>query len=453
MEKYSLPLPAKKVISKLNKAGFEAWAVGGCVRDLIMGRAVKDWDFATNALPEKILELFPDGFYNNVFGTVGVPVKTEGQVYEITTYRREHRYSDFRHPDKVTWGKSITEDLSRRDFTINAIAFDGKRFVDPFGGTQDIKKRMIRAVGDPEKRFREDALRLLRAVRLSCTLGFLIEEETFQAIKKKASLLSHISAERIRDELLKILESNFPDEGIVILRNSGLLSQIVPELERCFGVPQQSPKRHHIYDVGTHLIKSLKHCPVKDPIVRLATLLHDIGKPITFNRSAEGVITFYNHEIISASIVRKIANRLRFSIKDRDRLYKLVRWHQFSVDERQTDSAIRRFIRNVGRKNLDDILALRIADRLGGGARETSWRLELFKKRLKDVQKQPFTVTDLKVDGHDVMRILNIKPGPTVGAVLNHLFAEVEEDNKKNKRGYLLRRIKEVEEKLLKSSS
>lgn len=450
----TVPAPARKLMHRLRDEGFEVFAVGGCVRDLLLEKPTKDWDFTTNAKPEDILKLFPGSFYNNIFGTVGVPIRgieatKTAEVYEITTYRREHGYSDRRHPDKVYWGQSIKEDLARRDFTINAIAYDGERIVDPFQGQNDIKNRLIRAVGDPERRFDEDALRLLRAIRIATELQFLIEEQTFLAIKEDAALIKRISAERIRDELVKILASDFPDDGFMLLKNSGLLQEILPELDSCFGVPQQSPKRHHIYDVGTHLVKSLKECPSKDPILRLATVLHDIGKVVTFKKTEEGVITFYNHELVGASLVYKIADRLHFSRNDRDRLVRLVRYHQFTVDERQTDSAIRRFIRNVGKENLSDILALRIGDRLGGGARETSWRLELFKKRLAEVQKQPFSLTDLKVDGYDVMNVLKISPGPVVGKVLNALFAEAESDKSKNERNYLLKRIAEITKSLV----
>jgi len=442
MIKLSLSSEPKKVINKLKKAGFEAWTVGGSVRDLLMKRPTKNWDFTTNAIPTEILKLFPKGFYDNRFGTVGI-LQENGEIYEITTYRTEKDYSDRRHPDKIKWGKSLEKDLSRRDFTVNSIAFDGKKLVDPYDGQTDIKKKLIKSVGDPKKRFSEDALRLLRAIRIATQLSFLIEKVTFLAIKKNAHLIQKISSERIRDELLKILSSDFPADGFYILRNSGLLEQVLPEVEKCFDVPQQSPKRHHLHDVGTHCFLSLKHCPSKNPIVRLATLLHDVGKPAVFRKDKEGVITFYNHEVIGASIAKNIARRLRLSRKDREKLFTLIRWHQFSVDERQTNSAIRRFIRRVGKENLNDSLAVRVGDRLGGGARETSWRLERFKKLLIEVQKQPFSVTDLKVSGHDVMKILKIKPGPLVGKILNSLFEEVAEDKEKNKREYLLKRIEE----------
>jgi len=443
MTKLKLPKNAQKIIDKLQKAGFEAWAVGGSVRDLLINRPTKNWDFTTNATPLQILKVFPNGFYDNRFGTVGL-TQENGEIYEITTYRTEKGYFDRRHPDKVQWGESLKEDIARRDFTINAIAFDGQKMVDPFAGQKDLKKKIIKAVGDPNQRFAEDALRLLRAIRIATQLAFIIEPITFQAIKRNSPLIQKISAERIRDELFKILSTDFLADGFYLLKNSGLLKEILPEVEQCFGIPQQSPKRHHLYDVGTHAFLSLKHCPSHDPIVRLAALLHDIGKQATFKKTKEGVITFYNHEIIGAGMVRSIGRRLRLSKRDLQRLIIFVRWHQFSVDERQTDAAIRRFIRRVGKDNLNDILAVRTGDRLGGGARETSWRLEKFKKRLLEVQEQPFSVTDLKVNGYDVMEILKISRGPLVGKVLKMLFLEVEEDEDKNKREYLLERIKKI---------
>ena len=446
MQAFELPQSVESILKTFKDAGFEIFLVGGCVRDLLMERPTKDWDFTTNATPEEILKLYPDGFYNNVFGTVGIPTQNSEQIqiYEITTYRTEHGYTDKRHPDKISWGKTIEEDLSRRDFTINAIAYNGDQIIDPFGGQEDITNHLIRAVGEPTKRFEEDALRMMRAVRIATQLTCIIEQETFEAIKKNAHLIEHISGERVRDELFKILSSEFPSDGMMILKNSGLLGEILPELDRCFDIQQLSPKRHHIYDVGTHLVKSLELAPTKDPLVRLATLLHDIGKFDTYYKTPEGVITFYNHEIVSAALTREIVDRLRLSRDQREKVIRLVRWHQFTVDERQTDSAIRRFIRNVGRENLDDMLALRIGDRLGGGARETSWRLELYKKRLEEVQIQPFSIQDLKVNGYDVMKILDIKPGPQVGKILEALFKEVEEDKEKNNREYLLKRIPEI---------
>ena len=436
----ALPQQAQIIIDTLQKAGFEAYAVGGSVRDLLMDKKTKGWDFATNATPEDILKLFPDSFYDNQFGTVGI--KMLDDIYEITTYRSEKGYADHRHPDNMTWGKTIEEDLSRRDFTINAIALNGKTIIDPYNGQKDIEAKIIRAVGDPNQRFSEDSLRMMRAVRIASELGFMIDQITAKAILTNAQLLKKISAERIRDELMRLLASPFAADGILLLKNTGLLTFILPELEDTFGVAQKSPLRHHIYDVGTHSVMALKHCPSPDPLVRLATLLHDIGKTKTFHKDGSGLITFYNHEVVSTRLVKTIAQRLRLSRNQSEKLITLVRWHQFSVDERQTDSALRRFIRRVSKDNLSDMLALRIGDRLGGGARETSWRLELFKKRLEDVQKQPFSVTDLHINGHDVMRELDCRPGPVIGKILNQLFAEVESGTVPNVREALIKRMR-----------
>lgn len=462
-----IPAKVREIIEKFEGNGFEIYIVGGAVRDILMGKVVADWDFTTNATPEEMLKIFPEAFYDNIFGTVGLPPEKEGErPYEITTFRTEYAYSDHRRPDYVKWGKSLEEDLQRRDFTINAMALrkvkpgDQKLksnqsitlspytfyLIDLFDGRKDLEKKLIRAVGKPSERFSEDALRMMRAIRIASELGFTIEEETFRAIRENSFLIHKISKERVRDEILKILASTHPYEGMLMLKDSGLMKEILPELDKSFGVEQRSPKRHHIHDVGTHSLLSLKYVSERNqnPIVRFATLIHDIGKPSTFKRLENGVITFYGHEIVGAKIAKKIADRLRLSKNQRDKLWRLVRYHQFSVDERQTDSAIRRFIRKVGPENIPDMIDLRIGDRLGGGARETSWRLEEFKRRLIEVQKQPFTVKDLKVNGYDVMKILNIPPGPKVGEVLNKLFEEVVEKKIENERETLLKRIKEI---------
>ncbi len=430
--KLQLPESVLDILSKFDKAEYEIYVVGGAVRDILMDRKVNDWDFTTNATPEEILKVIPGGLYNNQFGTVFTdnPDDPE-QPHEITTFRTEEGYEDYRHPNKISWGKNLNEDLSRRDFTINAMAIkyqnsgDGFQIVDAFGGQKDIQARVIRAVGDADIRFSEDALRMMRAIRIAAELGFTIEEKTFEAIKKNAPLINKIAKERVKEELFKVLASTNHYDGILLFKNSGLMQEILPEFIKCFGVEQKSPGRHHVYDVGTHLLMSLKNCKSEDPVTRFATLIHDIGKPQTYKKLPSGVITFYNHEMVSTKIAENIADRLRFSNKERGKFIKLIRWHQFSVDENQTDSAIRRFLRNVGLENVEDMLTLRVGDRLGGGARETSWRLEEFKKRLVEVQKQPFSVNDLKINGYDVMKKLDIKPGPEVGKILNELFEKV----------------------------
>jgi len=443
--KLQLPDYVLDILNKLEKAGFESYVVGGAVRDILMGKEVYDWDFTTNATPEEILKIFPDGYYDNKFGTVGISHPSSPNPYEITTFRKEFGYSDTRRPDKVEWGKTLKEDIARRDFTINAMALTAKgELIDYYEGQKDLKRKIIRAVGNPDERFSEDALRIMRAIRIAAELGFTIEEKTLEAIKKNAALINRIAKERVKEELFKLLKSPHPYDGVLVFKNSGLMAEILPEMEKAFGVEQKSPGRHHIYDVGEHLLKSLKNCKSPDPLVRFATLIHDIGKPATYKKLTNGTITFYNHEVISTKIAENISDRLKFSNEEREKLITLVRWHQFTVDERQTDSAIRRFIRNVGKENIEDMLALRVADRLGGGAAETSWRLEEFKKRLIEVQKEPFSVRDLKIDGDDVMKVLRLRSGPMVGEILNKLFKEVVEKQLDNTKEALAKRAKEI---------
>lgn len=454
------------IYKKIHDAGFETYFVGGCVRDILMKRKVKDWDFATSATPEQILKIFPDGFYDNQFGTVGLPVEALAKagiphagVVEITTFRTEKGYSDRRRPDVIEWGKTIEEDLARRDFTINAIALaptmeqlnnGTMTIIDPFNGQKDIEQKIIRAVGDPKKRFKEDALRLLRAIRLATELGFIIEENTWNELVKDALLIKEISGERIRTELLRILGSENPYEGVMLLKNSRLFDYILPELLEGIGVSQERPGRHHKSDVFTHNVLSLKLCPSNDPIVRFAALLHDIGKPRVEKKDEEGLVIFHNHEIVGAKMAWEICDRLRFSKKERGKIVMLIRWHMFTVDEHITDAAVRRFIRRVGIENVKDMMDLRIGDRLGGGTQTAeSWRLKLFKKRVEEqLAPAPFSINDMAVDGNDVMKVLNTKPGPKVGEILQKLFEEVDEDLSKNTREYLLKRIKELGSKV-----
>ncbi|MBI2018016.1 CCA tRNA nucleotidyltransferase [Candidatus Daviesbacteria bacterium] len=441
---YTLPDEVKNILDKFNKNEFQIYIVGGAVRDLLMEKEVSDWDFTTDAKPEEILEIIPEGFYDNKFGTVGLDVGNG--VFEITTMRKEGIYRDHRHPVEVSWTDKIEEDLARRDFTVNAIALSSDNIlVDPFHGQQDIKDKIIRCVRDPDTRFQEDALRLMRAIRLACQLDFEIDEKTFEAIKKNAHLIKEIATERVRDELFKILESPNTYIGIVKLRESGILQIILPELEKCFGIVQEGPKHDRVYDIGEHSLLALKECTSKDPLTRFAALLHDIGKVKTVRVEKDGNVTFFNHDFIGGKIVLDLGKRFNLSKKYLDKLYRLVRWHMFSVDENQTDSAIRRFIKNVGIENIADMMAVRVGDRLGGGTQsETSWRIEKFKERIKEVLKKPFSISDLKVNGKDVMETLKIKPGPKVGEILQKLFEEVQEDSSKNNKEYLIIRIKQL---------
>ncbi len=437
-----LPESMQSVVTTFKNAGFAIYLVGGAVRNIVLKKPITNWDFTTNARPDEILKLYPDGFYNNTFGTVGVKIGEE--IVEITTFRKEGVYSDARHPDEIEWADTLEEDLARRDFTINAMAYDGAHVIDPYHGREHLQQKRVVCVGDPSIRFQEDALRLLRAVRFCSQLGFLLQDETRDAIRSNAHLIDKVSGERIRDELLKIVASDHAAEGILFLRSTGLLEQILPELDACFIVDQKSPKRHHIYDVGTHLVMSLKNCPSIDPITRLATLLHDIGKVQTYRKDPEtGLITFHNHEVVGEKLVAVIADRLRLSKKDKAKLVLLVRHHQFTVSELQTDKAVRRFIRDVTKEYLQDMLDLRTGDRIGSGATPTSWRLDLFKKRLEEVQQHVFSVTDLKVDGNDVMSTLSLKPGKEIGAVLDWLFQEVDDGRLTNDRDALLQAMKD----------
>lgn len=454
---YKLPKEVIELLDKFKEAGYQIYIVGGAVRNLLMGKEVRDWDFTTDAKPEEILKIFPEGFYNNKFGTVGLSVDDE--VFEITTMRQEGVYQDFRHPVKVSWTDKIEEDLSRRDFTINAMAASviptdaGIQLIDPFNGREDIRKKLVRAVGNPDQRFQQDALRLMRAVRIATELNFEIEEKTFVSIQKNAQLIKKIAGERIRDEIFKILSSMNPHSagseqayiGIVKLREVGISQIILPELEKCFGLQQEGPKHDRVYDIGEHSLLTLKNIPSSDPLVLFAALLHDVGKPNTVKTQTDGNVTFYGHEVVGGRIILKIAKRFNLSKKQTDKLFRLIRWHMFTVSEHQTDSAVRRFIKNIGVENIDHMMALRIGDRLGGGTqRETSWRMEKFKDRIKQVLTKPFSISDLKVNGQDVMKTLNIKSGPKVGGILQKLFAEVLKDSSKNNQEYLLKKIKQL---------
>ncbi len=449
--KIKLPELVKKVVKTLEKSGFEGYVVGGAVRDLLSGKKVKDWDFTTNAKPEEIQKLFKDSFYDNSFGTVGVAEKHLGGkgdgVVEITTFRTESSYSDKRRPDKVEWGKSLDEDMTRRDFTINAMALRVKgenevELIDPFKGQKDLEKRLVRAVGDPDQRFKEDALRMMRAIRIAAQLGFTIEAKTLKAIIKDVKLLEKIAKERVRDEFLKIIASDYSKDGVTLLFTSGLLKYIVPELIETRGVEQAG---HHTKDVWNHCLDSMANCPSPDPIIRMATLLHDVGKPRSKRNRGKGKeITFYNHEVIGARMVKDIARRFKMSKKDLDLLWLLVRWHMFAYDPKMTDKAIRRFIKRVGLENINKMMMLRIGDRIGGGSKATSWRLRELQQRIGEVLYTPMQIKDLKVSGHDVIRLKKIKGGPKVGKILEKLFDEVMDDSKKNDRKYLLKRIKEI---------
>ncbi len=449
----AIPDTVLSIYKTLENKNFEVYFVGGCVRNILLKRPIKDWDLTTNAKPEDLTKIFKNSFYDNKFGTVGIPIKIGGKesVVEVTTYRTENGYKDKRHPESVSWGKTIEEDLSRRDFTINAIALriNEKSYfelIDPFNGEKDLKKKIVKAVGDANKRFKEDALRLIRAVRIATELEFKIEKNTLEKIKEDAFLIKHVSFERIRSEILKIISTKNAYDGVMLLKTCGLLGDILPELLEGVDVSQVRPGRHHTTDVFTHNVMSLKYCPSENPIVKFATLLHDIGKPKVAVKDKEGFIIFHNHEVVGARIAEKICERLKFSKKEKEKIVTLIRWHMFSVNENLTDAGVRRFIRRIGVDNVSDMMDLRVGDRLGGGTQTAeSWRLKLFKKKVEEQLKPlPFSINDLAIDGKDVMEILKIKPGPKIGQILQSIFEEVDEDLSKNNKEYLTKRIVEL---------
>ena len=449
-----IPKEVKLVIDKLKKKRFSAHIVGGCVRDFLTGIKPKDWDVATNAKPEEIQKIFPKSFYENKFLTVTVKTgskKPELKEIEITTYRCEAKYTDKRHPDEIKFAKTIEQDLKRRDFTVNAIAMDGKlEIIDLFNGQKDLENKLIRAVGKPENRFNEDALRMLRAVRLISVLGsppaggWQIEEKTKQAIKKNSILLGTISKERIRDELMKIIMSEKASEGIELLRQLQMLKYIIPELEEGYGISQN---KHHIYDCYEHSLRSLDFAVKSNfnKYVRLAALLHDIGKPRT-KRGKGPNATFYNHEIVGAKMTIQLLNRLKFSKKDIEKIFKLVRYHLFyyNVDE-VGKASVRRLVRQVGVENINELLQVRMCDRIGSGCPKAEpYKLRHLRYLIEKVAQDPISVMKLKVKGDDVMRLLKIRPCIKIGQILDVLLGYVLEDPQKNKKQFLEKEIKKL---------
>lgn len=443
--KFVLPTPVQTVSDALETAGYEAYVIGGCVRDILLGKTPKDWDLTTNATPEQIQAIFPESFYENDYGTVGVKTGDEDEtlaVIEVTPYRKEGKYTDARRPDTVEFGVSLDEDLKRRDFTVNAIAYRSKtgEFVDQHGGQEDLKKRLIRAVGEPKRRFEEDALRMMRAIRLSAQLGFAIESETAVAIHGTAANLGKISKERIRDELMRILATSEPMAALSIALKLGLLKYIVPDLERGIGVDQNQA---HSYDVFEHNLRAMQHAADKGwPVdLRLAALFHDIAKPESRRWSDEKKDwTFHGHEVVGSRVAKKALEELRFPKETIEKVAKLVRWHMFFSDPDQiTLSAVRRIIVNVGVENIQELLNLRICDRIGTGRpKEQPFRLRKYMAMVDQAMRDPISVGMLKVNGNDLMSEVGESPGPRVGWILHALLEEVLEDPQKNTREYLL---------------
>ncbi len=462
MENIALTIPKEvmMVVATLKAGGFEAYLVGGCVRDHLMNRKPKDYDITTNANPEEIISLFPKTFYENTYGTVGVVTCGEDlgtvcsdetvKIVEVTPYRVESGYSDNRHPDSVSWGETVEDDLKRRDFTVNAIAYDAMTgtLIDPYNGQSDIRDSIIRAVGDPDERFHEDALRLLRAIRFVSQLDFDLDSVTRESIRLNASRLQAISVERIRDEFVKLIMTSYPMRGIVTLSELGLLQYIVPELERGVGIEQNQA---HSFDVWEHNLRTLQHSADKNwPLhVRLSAIFHDVSKPETrrFSREKKDY-TFYGHDVVGGRVSREIMERLKFPKDLTERVSMMVRWHMFFSDtEKITLSAVRRLIANVGKENIWDLIDLRICDRVGTGRpKEEPYRFRIYQSMVEQALQDPISLKMLKTDGARIMSVTQETPGPKIGHILHALFAEVLDDPSKNSEEYLDARANELKE-------
>jgi len=519
-----IPEYVSRVTDTLKKANFEAFVVGGCVRDLIIGKEPKDWDITTNAKPDEIINLFEKTVYENKFGTVRVfwPIKdimdkkqaivtcetienktdnvsseTKYNIVEVTPYRTEAIYTDFRHPDEISFSDNIEEDLKRRDFTINALALDVTRetikdmtdyknlkdisskghLIDLFDGLKDIKDRVIRAVGNPSDRFQEDALRMLRAVRFSTELDFAISYDTMSAVVEHSKLTEKVSFERIRDEFTKIIMSENPVSGIILLQKLGLLKYIVPELEEGIGCEQ---KGAHIYDVWEHLLHALDHASKKGwPLeIRLSALFHDIGKPRSrrdtylakgikdnFERSGASSslvrgpskssfipeankkqYTFYGHEVIGERMTKKIMERLKYPKQTTDLVLSFTRNHMFFSDtEKITLSAVRRIVQHVGKDHIWDLMKVRECDRVGMKKKEAPYRLRKYHAMIEEVLHDPISVGQLAIDGKYMIEVLGMLPGPRMGWILNALLEEVLDDPTKNTKEHLSELIKSLD--------
>jgi tRNA nucleotidyltransferase (CCA-adding enzyme) len=433
------------ICARLRDAGKRGWIVGGCVRDLLRGKAVSDWDVATDARPTEVMKLFPRVIPTGIdHGTVSVLIR--GVAYEVTTLRGETTYSDGRRPDSVVFVDDIAADLARRDFTFNAIAIDPlvPSLIDPWGGQTDLAARVLRAVGDPVERFSEDGLRVLRAARFAATLECAIEPRTLAAIEPTLDTYRKVSAERVRDEWMKTMKAQKPSIAFEVMRRAGILGVTLPEMLESVGLAQN---RHHAYDVWNHTLSCLDACEGDAPL-RIAALLHDIGKPRTRALSDKtNDYTFYNHEKVGAEMAGPILDRLRFSNDEKSRITSLVANHLVCYSDEWTDAAVRKWIRRVSRERVEDLYALNRADILGKGREVTQELLGL--ERLKErvaselAAQHALSTRDLAVDGKDVMRELAIKPSRRVGEVLDTLIEKVVEDPSLNDRETLLRMIRE----------
>jgi tRNA nucleotidyltransferase (CCA-adding enzyme) len=436
--------PVREILERLWTAGFEAYVVGGSLRDLLLEREVADWDVATSALPDQTQKLFPESVYENRFGTVAV--RLDGSAYEVTTFRGEHHYADHRRPERVEFGVSIDEDLARRDFAMNAIAWGARgpgnvadaRLHDPFGGVADLRSGLIRAVGRPDDRFAEDALRMLRAVRFAATLGFAVEPETLAAIGRHAELTAGLSGERVQAELRRILAAPRPSVALELAGVTGLLAVRFPDLAAQRGIPQNKIPGQ---DLWQHTLATVDAADMTRPTVRLAALLHDIGKPATLQDGH-----FPGHDAEGARMAEKILRDLAFPRQEIDRVVLLVAQHMFNYSPAWSDAAVRRFMRRVGVEAIDDLLALRDADNLGSGQPGDEGSLAELRRRIAGEigAGHALRLADLAIDGDDLRAALAIPPGPEIGRVLNALLEQVVGEPSLNERDRLLEAARRI---------
>jgi len=479
INKNKIPTYVTRVTETLEKANFEFFLVGGCVRDLVLSeiegsyREPKDWDITTNATPEQIIALFDKTVYENTFGTVGVcvpilripgirklantwypqdvPHETlEYNIVEVTPYRIEAKYSDFRHPDEVKFSDNLEDDLKRRDFTMNALALNPYKgqIIDLYKGQEDIKDKVVRAVGKPEDRFNEDALRMLRAVRFSAQLNFAIDYNTMKAIVDNSQLLKNISKERIRDEFVKIIESENSAMGVGMLSKLGLLKYIIPELEEGIGCEQGGA---HIYDVFEHCLGALNHATKKglSTEIRFSALFHDIGKPrsrrVNKDKSKKAY-TFYGHEVVGARIAKAILERLKFPKAQSELVVSMVRNHMFFSDTEQiTLSAVRRIVQKVGKDHIWELMQVRECDRVGMKKAEAPYRLRKYHAMIEEVLRDPISVGALAINGEVMIKELAMKPSRRMGWILHTLLEEVLDEPKNNTLEYLKSKALELD--------
>jgi tRNA nucleotidyltransferase (CCA-adding enzyme) len=435
------PATVRSVMDRLWGAGHAAYVVGGSVRDTLLGRQAKDWDLATDARPDRLLELFPEAAYDNAFGTVAV--RAGDVLHEVTTFRVDHEYADFRRPHRVEFGDTIDQDLARRDFTVNAIAWGAQapsdggplptpRLVDPHRGRADLERRILRAVGQPRTRFEEDALRMVRAIRLAATLDLTIEPRTLAGIRDRAELVRHLSGERLAAELGFLLAAARPSIGLRLAAETGVLAQISPELAAQRGVPQNKLSGEDLWD---HTLRSVDAAPADRPIVRLAVLLHDLGKPAT---AADG--HFHGHDRVGAELTAELLTRLRYPRDVLGRVVLLVRHHMFRYEPAWSDAAVRRFIGKAGPDALEELFLVREADNVGSGLAPDAGGLTELRTRVEAELEAGVVLDrrDLAIDGSDLRAEFGLPPGPLIGRILEELLDRVVLDPALNDRPTLL---------------